>query len=143
MESRWQEIKSQNDIDILLNNYGYFHDSCIKELTYASGVIVDKTRTMHLTGSDGAVLRITFQRQWEPIEIKLRFTGLRRMNLIGYQENYSPEILDCYLAFNNKLIVWADKEYFDINNPEVGGMLKEPMTTFVVAEKLEWRFTEE
>jgi len=62
------------------------------------------------------------------------------MNLIGYQSNYFCEILSCYLSFYKGLIIWSEDESFDPESYHDTVLLEEPMSTFVVANRLEWRF---
>ncbi|NLB82032.1 MAG: hypothetical protein GX800_10590, partial [Clostridiaceae bacterium] len=59
----WKEIKTQEDIDELLDVYGGFHDSCIVSLRYESGACVTADKAMHFGGASNRELYITFQCQ--------------------------------------------------------------------------------
>lgn len=146
----WKEIKSQKDIDELLEFYFCFHDACIVSVTYNSGISVDKERTMHFSGPDGHQARIIFQSQQELSTIELCFTGVRRIHIVGAQNRYMPEIFDTHLAFHEEVflgdtqrsIVWADTEYFDIEELRQIDMLDEPADNYIIANELKWRIIE-
>jgi len=145
--SEWHEITNAEDIHGLLEFYGGFHDSCIKELKYVSGAEVNNNRALRFGESKDRIVNITLQRQWLPISIELRFVGMRKMNIVGWQRNYFCDIFDCYLAIHHdlvaglddELIVWADNEGFNPKNIFDRDILSEPGTSFIVAEKLSWR----
>ncbi|MCL2678089.1 MAG: hypothetical protein FWE85_03445 [Clostridiales bacterium] len=143
----WHSIKSNSDINSLLEFYGGFHDSCIKEIRYTSGAWVDADMAMHMGEQEDWQVDIVFQRQWEPISIELRFTGMRKMNIAGWQRNYYCDIYDCYLAFHNDLItcldeiliVWADNAGFESKNFSERCIIEEPGASFIIAKNLLWR----
>jgi hypothetical protein len=151
MMSTWQEVNNQSDVDYLKQIYGGFHDSCITELHYFSGADVGENLSMRFGDSTDRKLSVRFKRQWEPVKIELLFEGMRRMNIAGWQNYYFCEILGCYLKRHNDLIkglddslvVWADdvgfnpKELFDRN------ILAEPLITYIISEKLRWRFLDD
>ena len=142
----WNQIKEQKDIDFLLDEYFGFHDSCICNAGYKSGAEVDDNGHMHGVSNDCAlIMRFDsqmplFHKQPEKASLELKFSGLRQLNLIGYQENYFCDISSCYLAFYKNYIVWSDNDYFDPDNLQKTQLLEEPMSTFVIADKMEWRF---
>ncbi len=76
------------------------------------------------------------------------FTGVRQFCMAGWQDHYSSDLYDCYLAIrtdlflprkDTPLIVWADHSGFAMEDIEI---LREPMTSFVIASHLKWRFAE-
>ncbi len=42
----WHGVKTNDDILELMETFGYFHDSCIKELHYQSGNFVNGVSSM-------------------------------------------------------------------------------------------------
>jgi len=144
---KWNKISNCKDISSLLNYYGGFHDSCIKELRYTSGMGVNDDKAMFMGESKDWQVNITFQRQWSPVAVELRFIGMRAMNIAGWQSNYFGDIFSCYLAMHNDLIagrdedliVWADSAGFNPKDSHERGFLAEPMTSYIVAEELQWR----
>lgn len=91
--------------------------------------------------------------QWnKPIE--LRFTGVRKCNIVGWQDNYFCEILGVYMSFHtdllgktcdDKLIVWADWDCFNPINYTEEKLISPngKNCTYVIAEKLFWRIMTE
>lgn len=143
----WIEIKDQNDIEALLERYGGFHDSCIVGLSHKSGAYVNKDMAMGFGRAHDHELTVTFERQFRPVELELCFTGMRRLHLVGWQDNYCSVITDCHLAFHRnvlpgepaEVIVWADTDSFDPQEiPQIDN-LSEPATTYIVANCLKWR----
>ncbi len=47
----WHEIKSQEDIDAFMKDIVSFHDCCIREIRYISGMIADKEGAISMDGS--------------------------------------------------------------------------------------------
>lgn len=146
--NKWYEVFNQKDIDDLLNAYGGFHDSCIASLNFVSGTYVDSERTMHFNGFRDYALNIVFHSQWSDYTLELSFAGLRRLHLVGAQDNYGNDIFDASIKFYDNLlpskystpsqvIVWADSEDFDVQ--DIDSQLKEPAVTYVIAHSLKWR----
>lgn len=141
----WHNIETQGDINLLMDTYGAFHDSCIITVNFQNGNFVDDTRAMHHGSPEDHRLSVVFQRQWEPKTLELMFIGLRQMHLIGWQDNYFCEILGAYLSFHDHLlpgephnvIVWADNSCFDVT--KVDNAICEPSDTYIVANALMWR----
>lgn len=142
----WYQIESRADIENLLAEYYGFHDSCIVAVNYVSGACVDIKGAMHNIDNNCSLI-VKFESQMpafhkhpEKKSLELKFTGLRRLNLIGYQSNYFSDISSCYLAFYKQFIIWSDNYYFDPCAYEDKVLFEEPMSTFIVADKLGWRF---
>lgn len=145
--SGWNEITSVADINYLLDQYGGFHDSCLNAMFYHSGSYVDR-RFMYSAPSEEHELHMIFHSQWYEQPLELCFNGVRKCQLIGFESSYFVEILDCYLAYHNDLIagrddpliVWANYDGFSPASYFYDRLLHEPDITYVVAEKLKWRF---
>jgi hypothetical protein len=146
--SKWQTVESQDDINLLLEEFGGFHDSCIVNLYYESGMYVDKENSMVFAAPYEYKLHVVLQSQWNKDACNLCFEGVRRMHIAGLQDNYAPDILSCYLKFHENIlpsrysapkevIVFADSCDFDINN--INHPLNEPETSYVIASRLKWR----
>ena len=144
----WNAVNSSNDIHDLMESFGGFHDTCLVDVFYRSGAHVTKDNAMVFEPSSEYVLFMTFHSQWYKESLELCFTGVRRCNIVGFQNNYFCEILDCYLAFHtdlvsgrdDPLIVWADFAGFSPCRNAQESVLHEPATTYVIAEQLKWRF---
>ena len=145
----WHKIKTQEDIALLMDIYDNFHDSCIVSMNYNSGAFVDEDRALYYGDENNRRLSVIFQGQWKPKTIELEFSGLRQMHIVGWQNNYTCDISDAYLAFHNhllpgspeQLIVWADTDWFDVD--KIDNSINEPADTYIVASKLRWRVINE
>lgn len=148
----WKVVETENDIEELLDCFHGFHDSIIKSIAYESGNYVMENNAMVFAIPGEYELHVVFEGQWEPKRIELCFNGVRRLHLIGLEDNYTNDILDAYLAFHNdllpskyrapnKVIVWADDSCFEIKN--ISNALEEPSTTYIIASSLKWRILEE
>ncbi len=149
--NKWHDVLTQKDIDDLLDAYGGFHDACIVSVNFASGMHVDKKMTMHFGDLEQYTLKIVFHSQWSDYALELHFAGLRRLHLVGIQDNYANDIFDASIKFYDNLlpskyqtparvIVWADRGDFDVNS--IDSQLTEPADTYVIAHSLKWRLTE-
>ena len=144
----WKEIKTQNDIENLMQEYFGFHDSCIVSVLYQSGAKVDENEAMLFGGPSEHIVDIVLHSQWKP-PVTLRFTGVRKCNIAGWHDNYSCEIYEAYIAFHtdllgkardDRLVVWADGHF----NPSqyIEEKIISPTNsnlTYVVAEKMFWQ----
>ena len=141
----WHPIKTQEDVERLMSDYGDFHDSCVVSLNFQSGAYVDDDRAMHFGDAQARVLSVVFQRQWEPKTVELQFIGLRQLHLVGWQDNYLCEISEAYLSFHHgllpgqpeRVIVWSDNGSFD--PAQIDSTIREPADTYIVANELRWR----
>lgn len=147
----WTEITNEAAIEKLMEDYGGFHDSCIVSISYESGSCVDEKDTMHMMGANEHTISIIVHSQWfKPIE--LFFSGARKCCITGYQDSYSCELYGATLAFrtnllgktrDDRLIVWANCENFDPTAYTERYPLDNGYeTTFIIAEKLKYRFLE-
>ena len=149
----WNEIKNELDIETLMNEYGGFHDSCIVSINYHSGAFVDDKGTMAFGGLLEHCIEMILHSQWKnPIE--LRFTGVRKCNIVGWEDNYFCDIFGASLNFHSdllgktrddRLIVWADSDGFNpANYTEENPISTDGKhSTYVIAEKLFWRIMTE
>lgn len=144
----WKTIISQYDINELFEKAYGFHDSCIITANYRTGYKVDSDKTMHFGSESEHELIILFQSQWQPKNIELRFIGVRKTHLTGFQDNYTNELYDAYLKFHSfilpgskeKLIVRADTDLFSIDNIE--DPIQEQSYSYVIANELKWRLSD-
>jgi len=103
----WNKIMTKEDIDNLLNLFGGFHDSCLKELYLWTDSCVDEDLSMGM--SSGTNVRILFQRQYENLSaIELVFEGVTQFHLTPPPESYDSIIYDAALILHNGSFYWAD-----------------------------------
>ena len=144
----WHQISSNADIDFLLTEYAGFHDSCLVAMHYRSGSYVDQKNAMAFGSPEDHKLRMIFHSQCCKHPLELSFAGVRKCSFAGFQENYFCDIFDCHLAFHTDLIkyrdtpliVWADRKGFSPKSFTDEELLCEPLSTYVIAETMKWRF---
>lgn len=130
----WKGLKTQKDIDELMEVYGGFHDGCLKELNYVSGSYVHDDLSMSPFNSKRAI-SIIFQRQYNnPRTIEMIFEKVIKLNLVPTDEDYDSIIFDAFLGFRDGKIYWADWEGFDINSPN-----ENFDCTWITALNAKWR----
>ncbi len=136
MTNEWKRIDTQEDIDELLDTYGGFHDSCLVSTVFHSSTFVDDNLSMYFGDTEESSLTATFQRQWRPKTLEMRFIGLRGICLSGVINDL---LYESYLAFQDnllpgepkKLIVWSDRK-FHANEMK-------STDSYIIANYLEWR----
>ena len=83
----WQIISNNDEILDFMEKVCYFHDSCIKEISYLSGAYVSDNLSMFPL-NNRRVLRVVIQRQYEKDSmIEMEFQGLKGLKLFPADEN--------------------------------------------------------
>ncbi len=127
----WIELKSQEDINNFMNDFYSFHDSCIKECSYITGMSVDEKNNM---GQDSAnsKIKMIFQSQLcRPIEIC--FEEIQEANIHTYNTNeYFNDIYEATFFIEDGLIYWANINEWNKNNTE-------QEITYIVSKKVKYR----
>ncbi len=127
------EINTDYDVEQLMNDFGSFHDSCIKELVYISGGYVEENGAMNPFDSVKCVI-IVFQSQeakYRTIEVK--FEGVVQMNLVPKPDDYDNIIYEASLIKNNELFYWAGWGNFQVKDPN------NSLGTWISSSKVSWR----
>jgi len=132
----WHELLNQGDIATLMDIFGGFHDSCIKELKYVSGAFVNPDLSMHPINSERTV-KIIFQRQYKaPVAIEIEFIGLIKLSLVPENEMFTCELHGVSIFIDNDKIYWYDSDF--INAPA-----ENYDSNWICADKIRWRITDE
>lgn len=129
----WHMINTINDLKSFMETMCYFHDSCIKELKYVSGAYVDKDLSMYPI-NDRRALSVVIHRQFQdsPV-IEMLFEGLKCLQLVPVDEQFTCEILDSTMILKNNLIYWIDcGAEPDLDLDSYSGNM-------ICASKLRWR----
>ena len=131
----WNEVLQENDINKLMLEYGYFHDSCIKEIRYISGAFVNANLSMVPFNNDG-VLIVVFQRQYtNPTTIEIEFCGLNSLQLKSSKDGYTCEICGASLVLQKGLFYWGDSSNIEDFQRYKG--------TWICSKKIRWRNADE
>ena len=129
----WKTIHTADEILRFMEAVCYFHDSCIKEMSYISGAYVDVDLSMHPL-NDRRVLRVLIQRQYESDSvIEMEFQGLKYVKLFPVGEDYTCEILGSTMLIKDGNIYWCDCA--DLSESD----LDDYTGTLICASKLRWR----
>jgi len=103
----WTEIKEQPDIDKLLELYGHFHDSCLRDIYITTREFIDEKLAMHFDNKLTASL--LFQRQFGPTTVlELKFEDVEQFNFRPFDESTNAVIYDATLLTKDGLFYWAD-----------------------------------
>ena len=132
----WQTISTNDEILKFMESVCYFHDSCIKEISYNSGAYVNEDLSMHPL-NDCRTLRVVIQRQFETDSmIEMEFEGLKHLKLFPVDESYTCEICESTLTLKDGNFYWYDCSELsesDLVNYE---------GTLICASRLRWRSIE-
>ncbi len=111
----WKEIYNDQDIDSLLNLYGFFHDACLREVHIVTRESVTKDLTMKFDGE--LIATLLFQRQYRnPSVIELRFEDVKQFNFNPPEPNYDSVIYDATFKKIDNLFYWASEENWQIGD---------------------------
>ncbi|MDQ0230203.1 hypothetical protein [Metabacillus malikii] len=130
----WIEVKTQEDIKNLMDKFGWFHDSCLKELFMSTESYVDENLSMGMSSELETNVQILFQRQFHnPSAIELLFEGVNQFHIIPSPIGYDSIIYDAKLTHYNGLFYWADTNEWEPQNDTFGA------TSWTAAKRLKWR----
>jgi hypothetical protein len=130
----WKEIRDTENLNEFMRSFGYFHDSCLKELHMWSEHYVHEDLSMYLSSELDHKVRILFQRQdTSPSAIELMFEEVTEINIIPSPQNYDSLILKATFIYCDGMFYWAD----------IGGWKpeqhSEKKASWLSAKKVSWR----
>ena len=130
--SGWNYIESGEDIDFLMNEYGGFHDSVLKEMTYVSGDFVEDNR-MTLQPVGNKQVRLVFNSDWAK-EIEIILLSPRVCHLVPGEENYLADISDASFFIRDFMIYFYTSALPEISDDFDG--------TYFKSLGMMWRYTD-
>jgi hypothetical protein len=129
----WTEIKDNTDINNLMDLYGRFHDSCLRDIYISTREFVDEKLAMHF--DNRLMASLLFQRQFGPnTVIELKFEDIERFNFLPFNETESAVIYDATLIIAKGLFYWADFAGWEIGDND---------SIWISGKKLFWRLRPE
>jgi hypothetical protein len=132
--AEWTEVQTQEDGDTLLNVFGGFHDSCIREAHLATGHWVSANLAMTCSGGADSRIQLLVQRQFQnPSAILLHFEEVTRFNLVAAQEHCDSIILEATLLVRDGTIFWSVEGNCSPDSANRDAV------TWVSARRLRWR----
>ena len=127
------KINSDKDIEILMNKFNGFHDSCLKELRYYSGSYVNNDGGMYPFNSIRCIT-IIFQSQNADIRaIEMKFEKIEKLNLFPQNEEYDSIIYGASIKKIDNIFYWSEWENFRFED------LDKEEGTWLSAQKISWR----
>ncbi|RXZ81968.1 hypothetical protein EBB07_13145 [Paenibacillaceae bacterium] len=131
----WHDLKNQEDLDKFMQSFGWFHDSCIKEMYLWTDHYVDEDLSMSLSVNRDHRVRLLIQRQdIAPSTIELLFEEITHIYLSPSPENHDSLIYEATFLFRNGLFYWADDRNWD---PE--GKHRFAEVNWISSKKVKWR----
>jgi len=112
----------------LQTTFGYFHDSCLKEMVMCNGFHVNENLTMAFGEGLHNNVRFLFQRQYkEPSAIELLFEGVEELHL-----GNAGFIYDVTFNYQDGMFFWAD--LYGVDRKDI-----RKDVTWVVSKNIKWR----
>jgi len=129
----WVEVKEQSDIDKLMELFGFFHDSCLRDIYISTREFIDEKLAMHFENKLIAIL--LFQRQFGPSTVlELKFEDIEQFNFRPFDDGSNAVIYDATIMIANGLFYWADF---------AGWKIGEDDSIWISGKKLFWRLRPE
>lgn len=133
----WHRLKSQEDIDSLMEVFNGFKDSVLTEMNYTSGAFIHPALLMYPVNAKRR-LRMIFQHQDKELPaIELVFDEIRRLNLAPTGTNRFAQINEVFFKYVDGRIFWAETSVFDVT--KVNKDLSYTEFTWVAAKRAQWR----
>ncbi|MCU6713052.1 hypothetical protein M6D81_30570 [Paenibacillus sp. J5C_2022] len=132
---KWQELKSQKDLNELMKLFGWFHDSCIKEMHMWTDHNVNPDLSMSLSVVRDNRVRILIHRQYkDPTAIELLFEEVTQIYISPSPENHDSIIYEATFIYQDGNYYWADDR-----NWEPEGQNKFASVNWISSKKVSWR----
>lgn len=132
--SCWNEIKDIKDINDFMERFGWFSDSCLKELHLWTEHFVEKDLSMAISPNLDCKIKVLFQRQdTNPSAIEMLFEQVTRVNIIPSPENYDSIIFSATLISIDGTFYWADDEAWKPDDPSKYAV------SWISSKKIKWR----
>ena len=126
----WIKLETQDNINNLMNDFYEFHDSCIKECSYITGMYVDEKKNM---GQDStSSIKLLYQSQLCN-SIEICFEDIKEVNIHTYDNNnYFNNISDATFFIEDGFIYWANILDWDKSNDN-------NEITYIICKKAKYR----
>jgi hypothetical protein len=117
----WQVVETSEDAERVLDLFGGFHDSCLREAHLWTETWVADDLSMACPGRLDTHVRMLFQRQFRaPSAIELLFDEVVAFHVAPSPEGYDSIIFDAALFIRGDLIYWADSAKLGARAPAAG-----------------------
>jgi hypothetical protein len=130
---QWKEVDTQDDADALMEVFGNFHDSCIREAHLWTDHWVSSELSMSCSTHLDVKIRFLIQRQFtKPSAVELLFEYVTRFNLVPSPENCVSVILAATLLVQDGIVFWSPEGDWRPDKPNADEF------TWVSARRLRW-----
>ena len=138
VELNWIKLESNVDLNRLMDRFGRFHDSCLRELYLSTTAHVSSDLSMSFNAKSSATL--LFQRQFRPDSVlELRFDDLIGLNYQPLSSGYNEVIYDATLVLEGGITYWADHQEWEVKDIRNG----ESDSVWIGATEVYYRFRPE
>lgn len=129
----WIKINNSTDIENLMDLFGGFHDSCLKELYMWTEAFVDENLSMSMAVNPDTCVRILFQRQdQDPSAIEMLFKEVTNFH-IHPRIDQDSIIYGAKLLMKNGQLYWAEDQEWQIDQPFLSPI------SWISAKEIHWR----
>jgi hypothetical protein len=129
----WRKIVTEADVQGLMNDYGGFHDSCLRDIHINTTAHVDEARSMHF--ANPLVFTLLFQRQSLANRIlEMKFEGVTGFDLNPVGDGEAGVILGATFKKEGDLVTWADEQDWERGDEGV---------LWISAKSVHWRYRPE
>ncbi|OEH94195.1 hypothetical protein [Bacillus solimangrovi] len=127
----WTLVEDKQNLEELSKTFGFFHDSCIKELYMWTGSYVNENLSMNVPSEFSTNVRILFQRQYRnPSAIELVFEGVTQFHITPQGDGI---ILGAKLMLHDGLFYWADDSSWELEQAASNKY------NWIAAKSIKWR----
>ena len=120
----WHYIENADDIAELMEIYGGFHDSVIKEVSYISGESYDAAqKVMYLNTAGAKQVKIVFNSDWAE-ELEMILLAPRIIHLVPGEENYLSTLMDASVIIQDCIVYFYDSDIDTIEDNYNGTYFK-------------------
>ena len=136
----WHRLKSQSDIDELMEAFGHFKDSVITEMAYVSGAFIHQGLLMYPVNAKRR-LRVIFQRQDKKLpSVEIVFDEIKYLNLAPTGTNNFAQIEKVHFSYEGNRLYWAETSDFSVS--KIGKDVSYMRFTWIAAKRAQWRVLE-
>lgn len=125
----WNYVESETDIQNLMEEFGGFHDSVLRNLNYISGS--GRTNEGMMVSDSIRQVSMIFDSDWSD-SIEIVFEGVLALNLRPAKDNYSSDLYSATIMLKDETIFYYDDEVESEQKNYVG--------TWVHALGMRWRY---
>ena len=128
----WQELSAPNQIDVLMDLFGHFHDACVREIHVTTGHYVAQNLSMSVDWR--TTVHMLIQRQFpNPSAIELRFEDVVGVKVCPPPPGSVAIIFSATLFLRDEVLYWAEERDW---SPESTARNE---VTWVAAGRVWWR----